>query len=149
MDIKRVGIMGGSFDPIHNGHLIISERAKEQFDLDKVIFIPTGNPPHKNDTEMSSVRDRFNMTSLAIRKNDKYSISDIETASKDTTYTVNTLKTLSDNNKDFDLYFILGADSFVNFKSWKNYGEILDKYNIIVAKRPVFEDKVFDSLFIE
>lgn len=149
LDTIKVGIMGGSFDPIHNGHLIISERARDQFKLDRVIFIPTGNPPHKNKGRMSSVEDRYRMTQLAIEGNRGYSISDIEASSQATTYTFDTLRTLSQENDKYELYFILGADSFINFKSWKNYEEILDRYRVIVARRPVFEDLVFDRLFID
>lgn len=147
MKTKRVGIMGGSFDPIHNGHLIISERAKEQFGLDKIIFIPTGNPPHKKSYEMSSVDDRYSMTKLAIEENESYLISDIEAKSSDTTYTVNTLRTISEENEDYDLYFILGADSFIDISNWKDYKEILENYKIIVAKRPVLEDINFNKVY--
>lgn len=149
MSIRKIGVMGGSFDPIHNGHLIISERAREQFGLDEIIFIPTGNPPHKDHRDMSPAEDRYNMTNLAIEGNESYSISNIEVRSREKTYTVNTLKKLSEDRENCKWYFILGADSFIDFKSWKDYKEILDKYRVIVARRPVFHDKVFKNIFHE
>lgn len=137
---NKIGIMGGSFDPIHLGHLIVAESALEEFSLDKVIFIPTGTPPHKDKSKMSSNLDRYNMTALSIEDNPKYEISSIEVKNKHTSYTIDTLKTLQKQYPKSEIYFIMGLDSFKNLESWKGYKEILEEFKIIIADRLDSED---------
>lgn len=136
MHKRKVGIMGGTFDPIHNGHLILAEHSRIQFDLEKVIFIPTGKPPHKVEKGISLINHRYDMTLLAICTNKYFDLSLIEIQREGTTYTIDTIKQLKTENKDTDYYFILGADSLFNISSWKGYEELLNICNFIVAKRP-------------
>ncbi len=137
---KNIGIMGGSFDPIHNGHLIIAERAREEYNLDKIIFIPTGNPPHKENNSMSDAIDRYNMTDIAIKDNTNFCISDIETNESDMSYTINTLNYIKNLYVDSKIYFILGGDSLLTFHYWKDNTKILEDYTILVANRDI--DKI-------
>lgn len=127
--------MGGTFDPIHNGHLILAEYARVEFDLDDILFIPTGNPPHKDLDGISLKDHRYEMTSLAIKSNPHFQISDIEIRQEKTTYTVDTIESLRKSYEDRELYFILGADSFSNIHLWKDYKRLLTLCNIIIAKR--------------
>lgn len=139
-NLKRVGIMGGTFDPIHIGHLVIAEEIRNKFNLDKVIFIPTGNPPHKDNKKITSARHRYIMTLLATISNPYFEVSTIEIDKKGTTYTIDTIKTLRKVcSNDVELYFITGADSILELHTWKNVGELLKLCNFVAATRPGFE----------
>lgn len=120
----KIGIMGGTFDPIHNGHLIISEHIRDNLGLDEVIFIPAGQPPHKDNNLVLSSNHRFNMTNMAIEGNPKFRISDMEIKSKETSYTFDTIKKLKDKYNDSELYFIIGADSLFNLEKWHKFSEL-------------------------
>lgn len=136
MDSKRVGIMGGTFDPIHNGHLIIAETSRENFNLDKIIFIPTGIPAHKIGKAITSNEHRYNMVLLATSSNPYFSLSPIELNREGTTYTIDTIIDLKKVNKDTEYFFIMGEDSLYNFHTWKDYKKLLKLCKFIVAKRP-------------
>ncbi len=138
----KVGIMGGSFDPIHIGHLLMAEQAKDELGLDKILFIPTGNPPHKDTDRMTDASKRFEMVKLAIGDNHDFLISDIESKSSSVSYTVKTLETLKSHNSQWDLYFIMGSDSFLSLNTWRNYEKILRDYKVIVAKRPNYKNEM-------
>ena len=114
---RRIGIMGGTFNPIHYGHLIIAENACEQFDLDQVLFIPTGHTPHKKFSGKEMTYHRCEMVRLAIKDNPHFSISLCEVEQSETCYTYKTLELLQEEYPDADLYFILGADSLDTFDS--------------------------------
>lgn len=117
----RVGIMGGTFDPIHNGHLILAECAYEQYHLDKVLFLPSGNPPHKKERpDGASDRDRLEMVSLAIADNPHFYLEKREMERSGYTYTYETLQMLCSSHPDTEYYFIIGADSLMAFDTWKN-----------------------------
>ena len=133
--MKKVGIMGGSFNPIHTGHLILAENAFEQAGLDKILFMPLKIPPHKDKSTMISDRHRINMVSLAIESNPHFDLSKLEIERKGTTYTVDTLRILTDENPDTKYYFIVGADSFLMMEKWKNPKELFDLATILVADR--------------
>ncbi|MGO1527547.1 MAG: nicotinate-nucleotide adenylyltransferase [Senegalia sp. (in: firmicutes)] len=134
--IKRIGIMGGTFNPIHIGHLIIAEETRKKFNLDKVIFIPTGSPPHKDKTKLIPALDRYIMTILATIKNKYFTVSDIETNRIGTSYTIDTLKELNVIYKDSELFFITGADSILDIENWKDTEELLNICTFIAATRP-------------
>lgn len=135
MDRKKIGIMGGTFDPIHNGHLVLAEHSRTTFGLDKILFIPTGKPPHKDDLYISSNEHRYNMTLLAINSNPYYFLSPIEILREGTTYTIDTVKYLNSKFDNSDFYFILGSDSLLQIHKWKDYEDLLSSCNFIVAKR--------------
>lgn len=138
MDVKRkkIGIMGGTFDPIHVGHLILGEKAHEQLGLDKVWFMPSGNPPHKRNREgRASDEQRVEMVKRAISGNPHFELSLIEMDENGYTYTYRTLETLKQQNPDTDYYFIIGADSLYNFATWKEPARICGACTIVAASR--------------
>lgn len=134
-DAKRIGIMGGTFNPIHNGHLVIAENAREQYSLDQVMFIPTGHSPLRHKQQITDAVHRCEMVSLAIADNPWFVLNQIEIQSSETSYTFLTIKKLKQNYKNSDLYFILGADSLFDFQTWKNPDLILRNCKILAAYR--------------
>jgi len=143
---SRIGIMGGTFDPIHNGHLLMAEYSRIQFNLDKVLFIPTGIPPHKEHNKILPNRYRYDMVLLAINSNENFFLSTMEMDREKTTYTIDTINILKSMYKDVDFYFIMGSDSFLQIHKWKNYKELLGMCNFIVAKRPGYNNSNINSL---
>lgn len=137
--MKKYGIFGGSFNPIHYGHLMICEYIKEEMGLDKVIFIPTGNPPHK-DLELSA-KDRYEMVKLAISPNPDFEISDIETTRVKKSYTVDTIRELKKIYKEEKLYFLIGLDSLFQLKTWMKIGDLSQEIEFVVALRPGYLDR--------
>lgn len=133
---KRIGIMGGTFDPIHIGHLILGEKSYEQLELDKVLFMPSGNPPHKKNREGRASDDqRVQMVELAIRDNPHFELSLIEMNEEGYTYTFRTLENLRRENPDTDYFFIIGADSLLTFSSWMEPARIAAACTLVVAVR--------------
>lgn len=137
--MKKYGIFGGSFNPIHYGHLMICEYIKEEMGLDKVIFIPTGNPPHK-ELELSA-EDRYEMVRLAISPNPDFEISDIETTRVKKSYTVDTVRELKKIYKEEKLYFLIGLDSLFQLKTWMKIGDLSQEIEFVVALRPGYLDR--------
>lgn len=136
MDQKnRVGIMGGTFNPIHLGHLMTGECAYEQFDLDKVLFMPSKTPPHKTIREHISAEDRASMVKLAIAGNPHFTFSGMELERSGVTYTVDTLRELHQMYQNCEYYFIIGADSLFDFSKWREPEEILKLATVLVASR--------------
>ncbi len=132
---QKIGVMGGTFDPIHYGHLLIAENAYEQFQLDQVIFMPTGHPPHKNDKQVLGAKERIDMIKLAIKSNPHFSCSNYEVMKEDVCYTYLTLLEIHQQCPDDELYFIMGADSLADFSTWKNPKGISELSTILVAVR--------------
>ena len=132
---KKVGIMGGTFNPIHNGHLILGQTAYEQFGLDEVLFMPNKKPYYKKLSKNVTDQQRCDMVKLAIENNDAFTFSDIEVNREGVTYTVETLRILTSQNPDHEYYFIMGADSLFHFDSWKEAGEIVKMATLLVATR--------------
>ena len=133
----RLGILGGTFDPIHIGHLIIAEEARVSLKLDQVLFAPTGQPWMKADRSISSAYHRLNMVGVATESNPFFKVSDIEIKRPGETYTVDTLRHLRKEMEDQDeLFLILGMDSLSKFGNWKQSGEILDMCTLVAAPRP-------------
>ncbi|GFN34500.1 nicotinate-nucleotide adenylyltransferase [Tepidimicrobium xylanilyticum] len=141
MTRERIGIMGGTFDPIHNGHLILAEYSRTEIGLDKILFIPTGKPPHKVGNQISKAVHRYNMTLLALDSNPNFFTSTIEMEREGFSYTIDTIRYLSSKFKDKEFYFILGSDSLLEIHKWKDYEELLKSCNFIVAKRKGLEDE--------
>ncbi len=133
---KRVGIMGGTFDPIHIGHLILGETAYEQFDLDQVFFMPAGNPPHKrNRLHRATDEQRSEMVRRAIASNPHFSLSLEEMNEDGFTYTYRTLERLKAEHPDTDYFFILGADSLFDFDKWREPGTNMQE-RVLWWRRP-------------
>lgn len=133
---KRIGIFGGTFDPIHLGHLIVARQAAEKLGLDQVVFIPAGQPPHKGGEKLSPARDRYQMVRLAVRGDGLFRVSDIEIRSKRASYTVNTLKALKSKYKTAGLFLLLGMDQAVLLSTWKEPQELFDLATVCVLSRP-------------
>lgn len=140
------GIFGGSFNPVHIGHLILAEYIRNEFKLDRIMFIPANIPPHKTEERMESAQHRFNMLNLAIESNENFIISKIELNRKGPSYTVDTLTELSRTYSGEELYFICGADSLMNFYTWRNIGEIFRLAHIIIAGRAKINDEEFSKM---
>lgn len=132
---QKIGIMGGTFDPIHYGHLLIAQSAAEKFDLDKILFLPTGMSPHKKVSQVTSPEIRCEMTALAIADNPTFSLSDIEAKSTCVNYTYQTLAKFKKIYPDTQLFFIMGEDSLNDFSSWKNPQEICKLAALLIAVR--------------
>ncbi|MCH5210387.1 MAG: nicotinate-nucleotide adenylyltransferase [Oscillospiraceae bacterium] len=129
----NIGIMGGTFDPIHSAHLLIAEMAREEFNLHRVVFMTGGNPPHKTDITPSSMR--FQMTRLAISDNPYFADDDYETKKTEKSYTVRTLEYLKDKYPEDELFFIIGEDSLKDFPMWYKPEEILKMCTLLVFPR--------------
>ena len=135
MEKRKVGIMGGTFDPIHIGHLILGESAWEQFGLEKVLFMPSGNPPHKTERDGASNEQRVEMVRRAIASNEHFELSLDEMHEKGYVYTKETLKRLRAVHPDTEYYFIMGADSLLTFHTWKDPQAIGDQCVLVAAVR--------------
>jgi len=142
---RRLGVMGGTFDPIHYGHLVTAEEALVQFSLDEVIFVPTGQPWMKEGREVSPAEDRYLMTVIATASNPRFRVSRIEIDREGRTYTVDTLLALSAENPDAELYFITGADAILEIFEWKDPEEVLSHAHFIAATRPGYDLARFDA----
>lgn len=135
VNMKKVGILGGTFNPIHMGHLVLAESAREAFLLDEILFIPSGIPYMKNQKEVLEVSERVAMTSLAIEDNPHFALSTIEAENPDNSYTFETICKLKERHPNTDYYFIIGADSLFHIESWKQPETIFDQTTIIAAVR--------------
>ncbi len=135
----RIGIFGGTFNPIHNGHLLVAEETKEQFDLEEVIFIPLAQPPHKEEGETLDSRYRLEMVRLAANNYPHFKVSTIEIDRGGKTYSIETLSELRKNyGEDSELFFILGIDSFLDIVNWKDFKTLLTLSHFIVVSRPSY-----------
>ncbi len=132
----KIGIFGGTFNPIHFGHLVLAEQAYEKLGLDKVIFIPSYYPPHKENSTIVSANHRYNMVRLAIQRNPRFEISDIEVNRKGRSYSVDTIRELNRIYPKAELFFISGSDVSDQVSKWKSIDEILALSKFALAKRP-------------
>jgi len=137
---NRVGLFGGTFDPIHLGHLRAAEEIRQILSLTKIYFIPSSIPPHKEGSDITCASDRLKMLRLAIEGNEYFNISEFELESKSTSYTVDTLEHLSGTSPDTEFYFILGNELFNHIESWKDYRRLFELTNFAVITRPGFSD---------
>lgn len=132
---KKIGIMGGTFDPIHIGHLILAERAREQHQLDEIWVMPNGNPQYKSDRQVTDVNHRVEMVRLSIESNPHMKLSTIEAQRNGYTYTYETLEQLKVTYPDATFYFIIGADSLFSFENWKYPERIAPNCVLLIANR--------------
>lgn len=136
MQRTRVGILGGTFDPIHLAHLVIAQEALEQLELASVLFIPTGIPSFKRDQEVTPGDIRLEMVRVAIAPNPAFVASDIEVKREGVTFTVDTLEQLTSNNPDVDLFFIMGSDALKDLPKWRKADELARLATFVGTRRP-------------
>ncbi|MGH2374251.1 MAG: nicotinate-nucleotide adenylyltransferase [bacterium] len=138
--MSRLGVMGGTFDPIHQGHLVTAEEARAQFRLDGVIFVPNRHPPHKNPADVTNPEDRYLMTFLATAPNAHFSVSRTEIDRPGASYTIDTIRALSAQHRAAELYYITGADAILQIMrgEWERSAELLGMCQFIAATRPGF-----------
>ncbi len=133
----NIGLMGGTFDPIHLGHLVTAEEARQQFALDYVVFVPAGYPPHKDPVQVTPPQHRYLMTILAVMSNPYFLVSRLEIDQTEPAFTVDTVRHFATRENDpVHLYFITGADAILDILTWKDYGELLDLCTFIAVTRP-------------
>ena len=133
--VRRIGLMGGTFNPIHYGHLLIAENAYEQYHLDEVIFIPTGQCPHKDARQILRADERMEMIRLAIADNPHFSCSDYEIRTEGISYTYLTVQAFYEPAEERELFFIMGADSLAYFDAWMRPDKISRMSTILAAVR--------------
>ncbi|WP_181766515.1 nicotinate-nucleotide adenylyltransferase [Streptomyces albidus (ex Kaewkla and Franco 2022)] len=133
---RRLGVMGGTFDPIHHGHLVAASEVATRFHLDEVVFVPTGQPWQKSHQEVSPPEDRYLMTVIATASNPQFSVSRIDIDRGGRTYTTDTLRDLREANPDTDLFFITGADALAQILGWRDADELFSLAHFIGVTRP-------------
>ncbi len=139
-----VGLFGGTFDPIHVGHLRVAEEIREIFSLEKVYFIPGGNPPHKRGKTVAAAEERLRMVKVATKNNRFFSVSDIETKRIGPSYTIDTLQHFEKRHND--LCFIIGVDAFREMDTWHRYRELFEHTNFIIMTRPMGEKQTVPEM---
>lgn len=143
----KLAIMGGTFNPIHIGHLVCAEEAVSQYGLDRVVFMPTGLPPHKEIQDGATSDDRYGMCVIATEDNPRFEVSRYEIDKREISYTVNTIRHIRREEPAAELYFITGADAVLEILEWKDPQELLSMVTLIGATRPGYPlDKLSDSL---
>lgn len=142
---RRLGVMGGTFDPIHHGHLVAASEVAAQFHLDEVVFVPTGQPWQKSDTRVSPAEDRYLMTVIATAENPQFSVSRIDIDRGGPTYTTDTLRDLRALNPDTDLFFITGADALGQILTWRYTEELFSLAHFVGVTRPGHPSPTPDS----
>lgn len=133
--MKKIGLFGGTFDPPHKGHIALAKAALINFSLDKIIFIPAGNPPHKTGKNVSDKTHRFEMVKLAIKNESDFLISDFDIKNEKPNYSYLTIEHFKKDYPDDEIFFIIGADSYRDFPKWKNYPDILSICTFLVLNR--------------
>lgn len=132
----RLGVMGGTFDPIHHGHLVAASEVQTRFGLDEVVFVPTGQPWQKDAREVSPAEHRYLMTVIATASNPRFTVSRVDIDRPGLTYTIDTLRDLRNERPDAELFFITGADALAQILSWKDADELFDLAHFIGVTRP-------------
>ncbi len=144
--MKKIGILGGTFDPVHYGHIALAEDAVREAGLHEVVMIPARIQPFKQDREYASGEDRFNMLALAAGKDDHITVSKYELQQERISYTYLTLRHMQEfYGKDTRLYFITGTDSFLKIDTWKNAEELLNNYSYIIGTRPGYRQDEYQE----
>ncbi len=131
--------MGGTFDPIHHGHLVAASEVQAWFDLDEVVFVPTGAPWQKADREVSEAEHRYLMTVIATAANPRFTVSRVDIDRDGPTYTRDTLRDLQEQYPDAELYFITGADALANIFTWRNHDELFELARFVGCTRPGYD----------
>ena len=145
MNPARVGLFGGTFNPIHLGHIKVAEEVLGRFDLDHIYFIPSAIPPHKAKTSMAPATDRLVMTRLALQDRQRLHVSDIEIQRRGTSYTIETLRWFKNSEISVRQYFfIIGMDAFLEIHTWKDYIELFGESAFIIMSRPQSDEPLGD-----
>jgi len=135
-ELKRVGLLGGTFDPVHNGHLSLAAETMQLFDLQKVLFIPVSQSPHKIHYKPTSSKHRVAMLELALEQKTALSIELLEIEKGSVSYTIETISRLKERYPDWEFFLILGADAFMVMDTWKSYADIFKLCHVLVGTRP-------------
>jgi nicotinate-nucleotide adenylyltransferase len=135
---RKIGIMGGTFDPIHHGHLVAASEVADRFALDEVLFVPTGQPWQKVEREVSRPEDRYLMTVIATASNPRFWVSRVDIDRAGPTYTIDTLRDLRKELSDADLYFITGADALSDIFTWRDADDLFELAHFVGCTRPGF-----------
>ena len=145
---ERIGVMGGTFDPIHHGHLVAASEVQAWFDLDEVVFVPTGAPWQKADREVTEPEHRYLMTVIATAANPRFTVSRVDIDREGPTYTIDTLRDLSLVHPNADLYFITGADALAEIFTWRNADELFALARFVGCTRPGYtmDAETLDSI---
>lgn len=136
---RRIGVMGGTFDPIHHGHLVAASEVQSFFDLDEVVFVPTGDPWQKSHRRVSPAEDRYLMTVIATASNPHFRVSRVDIDRGGPTYTVDTLRDLREQLSGAELFFITGADALMNIFTWRDTEEMFALAHFVGCTRPGYD----------
>jgi len=142
----KIGFFGGTFNPVHRGHIENAQQAKEQLKLDKVIFIPDKKPVHKDIEESITAEDRYEMLTRVVAEYEGFEVSRIEIDREEPSYTIITIETLKKEYPQCELYMIIGADSFNEIDTWKDYTQIIESVTVVVLRRktdPILRDDIY------
>ncbi len=147
---QKIGLFGGTFDPVHNGHLIIAEYLRDELQLDEIWFIPTGKHPLKDNRQISSVEHRLNMLRLAIADNERFKISEIEIHRPGVSYTIDTLNELLETYRDREpkFYYFIGMDNVNELHKWREPEKIVEKCQVVAFGRPGFQPQLEAQPFV-
>ncbi len=133
---EKIGILGGTFNPVHLGHLILAEQAREQYELSRVLLVPCAQPPHKAPSNLASAKQRMGMLRLALEHDLHLEASNMEIHRGPPSYSVDTVQELKDDLPDSELFFVIGADSLLDLHTWKNVDRLLDLCTFVTYGRP-------------
>jgi nicotinate-nucleotide adenylyltransferase len=144
---SRVGLLGGTFNPVHNGHLAIARQTRDALALERVVFIPTGDPPHKPHEALASARDRYEMVRLAIASDPFLSLSDVDVRRPGKSYSIDTVRLLQEQfGPQSQLYFLIGLDAFLEFPTWRDPETLLSLCSFVVLSRPGLSFQALSAL---
>jgi nicotinate-nucleotide adenylyltransferase len=133
----RLGLLGGSFNPVHNGHLAIARQTRQALGLDQILFVPTSQPPHKQNGNLAPAQDRYEMVRLAIASDTAFAISDVEFRRPGKSYSIDTIRSLQQEyGPQVQLFFLIGLDAFLEFPSWREPRTLLELCPFVVLSRP-------------
>lgn len=144
---SRIGLLGGTFNPIHNAHLAIARQAREMLELDRVVMIPSGDPPHKPSSGLASAKDRYEMVRLALASDPYLAISDVEVRRSGKSYSINTVRLLQQEyGSDTKLHFLIGLDAFLEFSTWREPETLLTLCSFVILSRPGLSFQALSTL---
>lgn len=147
--MQKIGLFGGTFDPVHYGHLAVGKAALDQLDLDQLIFIPAPSPPHKQEEKITPFYQRLAMLELAIGHDQGFSVSPIEAERQGPSYTIDTLAILRRRlERDATFFYVIGLDAFAEIYTWKEYQRLLHEVSFVVIDRPSHDNKTCEEVVL-